>query len=70
MQLLFFKQPAAIVLLAALTLILFTRGIVPGTSRIDTDFPNYLTAARIVADGEQVERLYDNSWFQEQMRRY
>jgi Glycosyltransferase family 87 len=70
MQLLFFKQPAAILLLAALTLILFTRGIVPGTSRIDTDFPNYLTAARIVADGGQVERLYDNSWFQEQMRRY
>jgi hypothetical protein len=70
MQLLFFKQPAAIVLLAALTLILFTRGIVPGTSRIDTDFPNYLTAARIVADGGQVERLYDNSWFQAQMRHY
>ena len=70
MQLLFFKQPAAILLLAALTLILFTRGIVPGTSRIDTDFPNYLTAARIVADGGQVERLYDNSWFEEQMRRY
>ena len=70
MQLLFFKQPAAILLLAALTLILFTRGIVPGTSRIDTDLPNYLTAARIVADGGQVERLYDNSWFQEQMRRY
>ena len=70
MQLLLFKQPAAILLLAALTLVLFARGIVPGTSRMDTDFPNYLTAARIVADGGQVERLYDNSWFQAQMRRY
>ena len=64
------KQLAAIVLLAALTLLLFMRGIVPGTSRLDTDFPNYLTAARIVADGGQTERLYDDSWFQEQMRRY
>src|SRR6202035_5146217 len=38
--------------------------------RVDTDFPNYLTAARIVADGGPAARLYDNAWFQEQMRSY
>jgi Glycosyltransferase family 87 len=67
---LFLTRPAAILLCAALTLILFTRGIVPAVSGIDTDFPNYFTAAKIVADGGNVDRLYDDSWFQEQMRRY
>ncbi len=38
--------------------------------KIGTDFPGYLTAAKIVADGGAVARLYDNTWFQQQMRRY
>jgi hypothetical protein len=67
---LFFNRPTAILLLIALTALVCVRGIVPGLSRIDTDFPNYFTAARIVTDGRNVQRLYDDSWFQEQMRRY
>jgi len=46
------------------------RGLVPALSRIDTDFPNYLTAAKLVADGRSPERLYDDAWFREQMRGY
>lgn len=64
------KALAAILLLAGLTSLLWVRGIVPAVSRLDTDFPNYLTAARIVADGGPAGRLYDNAWFQGQMRRY
>jgi len=67
---LFFTRPAAALLLAALGCILIGRGIVPAVSRIDTDFPNYFTAAKIVADRGSVERLYDDVWFQEQVRRY
>jgi low affinity Fe/Cu permease len=67
---LFFKRPVAILLFIALVLILVARGIVPALSKIDTDFPNYFTAAKIVADGGDTNRLYDNLWFQEQMRRY
>jgi hypothetical protein len=67
---LFLKRPAAILLCAALTLLFVALGVVPAMSRIDTDFPNYFTAAKIVADGGNVDRLYDDSWFQEQMRRY
>jgi hypothetical protein len=58
------------VVVIALTMVLFAKGIVPAMSRLDTDFPNYLTAAAIVADGGPTDRLYDTSWFQEQMRRY
>jgi Glycosyltransferase family 87 len=67
---LFFKRPVALLLLAALAFVLAARGIVPALSKIDTDFPNYFTAAKIVADGGNTDRLYDNVWFQEQMRRY
>jgi hypothetical protein len=67
---LFFKRPVALLLLVALTFVLAARGMVPAMSKIDSDFPNYFTAAKIVADGGNVERLYDDSWFQGQMRRY
>src|SRR5271170_1697210 len=67
---LFFKRPVSTLLFIALVLVLVARGIVPALSKIDTDFPNYFTAAKIVADGGATDRLYDNLWFQEQMRRY
>jgi hypothetical protein len=57
-------------LLVALVAFESVRGVVPALSRIDTDFPNYLTAAKIVADGRSPERLYDAAWFREQMRGY
>jgi Glycosyltransferase family 87 len=65
-----FKRPVALLLFVALTLVLAARGIVPAMSKVDTDFPNYFTAAKIVADGGNTDRLYDNGWFQDQMRRY
>jgi len=65
-----FPKPAAIVLLAALALNVVARGIVPTLSAVATDFPSYFTAAKIVADGRDVARLYDIPWFQQQMRSY
>jgi Glycosyltransferase family 87 len=67
---LFYNRSVAIVLFAALAAVLIARGIVPAMSKIDSDFPDYFTAAKIVADGGPVERLYDDVWFQQQMHRY
>jgi hypothetical protein len=67
---LFYNRSVAIVLFAALAAVLIARGIVPAMSKIDSDFPGYFTAAKIVADGGPVERLYDDVWFQQQMRHY
>lgn len=64
------RRPIALVLLMALITFECVRGLVPAWSRIDTDFPNYLTAAKIVADGRDSRRLYDDAWFREQMRSY
>jgi hypothetical protein len=64
------KALAATLVSLLLASLLWVRGIAPAVSRVDTDFPNYLTAARIVADGGPAARLYDDAWFQEQMRHY
>jgi hypothetical protein len=60
----------AVLLLTALAANVIVRGIAPASTRITSDFPNYFTAAEIVANRGDVERLYDIPWFQEQMRRY
>jgi len=65
-----FPKPAALLLLAVLIANLIARGIVPAMSSVESDFPSYFTAARIVADGKDTARLYDIPWFQEQMRHY
>jgi hypothetical protein len=60
----------AVLLVMALATNVIVRGIVPASTRITSDFPNYFTAAKVVADRGNAERLYDLPWFQEQMRRY
>src|SRR5580698_8166140 len=64
------RQLILILLVAATASIVVRHGIVPAMTRVDTDFPNYYTAAKIVTDGGQVDRLYDDQWFQQQMSRY
>src|SRR6266481_3990899 len=63
-------RPVSILLLIGLAALVFLQGIVPAMSKLDADFPSYFTAARIVADGRDAQQLYNDSWFQEQMRRY
>lgn len=67
---LFYNRTVAVLLFAALAIVVTVRGFVPAMSKVDSDFPGYFTAAKIVADGGEVERLYDISWFQDQMRHY
>ena len=47
---LFFKRPVALLLFVILAFLLAARGMVPAMSKIDSDFPNYFTAAKIVAE--------------------
>jgi len=63
-------RAAKLAVLAVLAALLCVRGIVPALKAIENDFPGYFTAARIVADGGDARRLYDNAWFREQVRRY
>ncbi len=64
------NRVVAVLLLTALAANVIVRGIAPASTRRTSDFPSYFTAAKVVADRGDVERLYDIPWFQEQMRRY
>src|SRR5579862_3867441 len=64
------SRALAILLFVPLAAILVARGIAPALTRVGTDFPSYLTAAEIVVDRGPVDRLYDDAWFQDQMRRH
>ena len=64
------SRSVALVLLVGLAAMVLWQGIIPALSRIDTDFPNYLTAAKIVAERGDTDRLYDDRWFQAQSVRY
>jgi len=57
-------------LLVALAAFVFSKGVVPAMSEITADFPGYFTAAKIVVDGQDTQRLYDDDWFRGQIRRY
>ncbi|MBM2840889.1 MAG: hypothetical protein HW412_1417, partial [Bacteroidetes bacterium] len=65
-----FSPLLSYVLFVILGTIFVIRGLVPALTQIDSDFPNYYTAARIVVEGKQVNTLYDDDWFQEQIRSY
>jgi Glycosyltransferase family 87 len=66
----FFSRAWTTLMLAGLAAYVFHRGVVPALSGIDADFPGYFTAARIVVDGQDTRRLYDDDWFRDQIRRY
>jgi hypothetical protein len=66
----FFSRGWTLLLLLGVTGFVFQKGIVPALSAVDSDFPGYFTAARIVIDGQDTQRLYDDDWFREQIRHY
>ena len=66
----FFGRAWTILMLLGVTAYVFHKGVVPALSAIDSDFPGYFTAARIVIDGQDTGRLYDDDWFREQIRHY
>lgn len=64
------NRKAAAVPLLLLALFLVARGILPAWQKVDTDFPNYYTSGKVVAEGTGIDRLYDDAWFQDQIARY
>jgi Glycosyltransferase family 87 len=66
----FFSRAWSTLMLVGLAGYLLGKGVVPALSQIDADFPGYFTAARIVVDGQDTSRLYDDDWFRAQIRRY
>jgi hypothetical protein len=66
----FFSRAWTVLMLLGLATYLFHKGMVPALSGIDADFLGYFTAARIVVEGQDAGKLYDDRWFREQVRRH
>jgi hypothetical protein len=66
----FFGRRWTTALLIALVAYIIHKGLIPALSGIDADFAGYFTSARIVIDGQDTRRLYDDDWFREQIRHY
>ncbi|HET7153222.1 MAG TPA: glycosyltransferase family 87 protein [Candidatus Kapabacteria bacterium] len=58
------------VLLCLLVAFIVWRGIIPAFSHLDTDFPNYYTSARLLLEGKDISRVYDDAWFLQQANQY
>ncbi|MBM4166217.1 MAG: DUF2029 domain-containing protein [Ignavibacteria bacterium] len=62
-------------ILLTISLIFFSaffiwKGIIPAYASLQTDFPNYYTSSRLVLEGKEIDRMYDDKWFQAQMHQY
>ena len=53
--------------LAVLGMWLFYKGVVPGWTTVHSDFGNYYVSARLVAGGANLDSLYNDEWFHQQM---
>jgi hypothetical protein len=51
----------------AAVVVFFVTIFVPAWSRMETDFPNYYTAAKLLRSGQPLHDFYDWTWFQRQM---
>lgn len=44
------------------------KGVRTGWTVVNSDFANYYVAAQLVVQGKSLDKLYDNDWFQEQIK--
>ncbi len=64
-----YSQPVLIGLFSIYAIcFLLVKGFIPGWEMITTDFPNYYVSAQVVSSGKDIKMLYDDSWFQEQIK--
>ena len=61
------KQAALGILAVLLTTTLFLGPFLQGFQRMETDFPNYYTAAKLTAEHMPLRQFYDWVWFQRQI---
>jgi len=52
------------VFLFLLATLLLWKGVIPGCRTLNTDFPNYYVAARLIREHYNLDRLYEWIWFQ------
>src|SRR5271170_2741040 len=57
-------------LILPLAFLLLWKGVLPGWKSLNTDFPNYYVAARLIREHYSLDRIYDWIWFQRAAERF
>lgn len=60
----------SIPLLIILSLFHIRYGIIPGWSKINSDFPNYYTSSKLLLEGKDLSNIYNDNWFQQKIFDY
>jgi len=48
----------------------FRYGVLPAWNNINSDFPNYYTSSRLLIEGKNLSKIYDDDWFNQQIKNY
>jgi hypothetical protein len=51
-------------------LFLFFYGLIPALQEVESDFPNYYTSSRLLIEGRDVSRIYDDDWFNSRIKEF
>jgi len=65
-----YKKIGEYILLSFFSGLLITKGIMPAWHSVHSDFANYYVSAKLVADGVDLQNIYDNDWFQNKIKSY
>jgi len=63
------KRILSIAIFIALLIYFIRAGVVNGW-QMHSDFPNYYVSARALLEGKDITKIYDNTWFQQQIDSY
>jgi hypothetical protein len=64
------KRYSEYAVLFVLALFLFVKGVVPGWTKIHSDFSNYYVSAKLIYNQEPIDQLYNNDWFKQKAIQY
>ncbi|QHT69635.1 DUF2029 domain-containing protein [Rhodocytophaga rosea] len=59
---------ALYILVCLLTLYTIWKGIIPAWKELNSDFPNYYLSSKIVLEGKDMHRLYEDAWFNQKLQ--
>jgi hypothetical protein len=60
----------SIFLLAVLSLFHFYYGVIPAWTKVNSDFPNYYVSSRLLLEGKDLKKIYNDKWFREKINYY
>lgn len=62
-------ESVKIFILLLLSIFQFRYGVIPAWNHVNSDFPNYYTSSRLLIEGRDMSKIYNDTWFQQEIIR-